>query len=196
MPRIAPSHHSADDLEGSLGFETLIAELSTRFINLPPSKVDHEIEDALRRVCELLGLDYAVLWQWSGDAPEVIAPTHAYPALDVAEPAEPMNQEQFPWVVEQMLAGRRVVAPSLDALPAEAAVDRESARLGGIQSNLTLPLAVGGEPPVGALAFNTLTAQRDWPDALVNRLQLATQVFTNALARRRQELRLQRARSA
>ena len=89
-----------------------------------------------------------------------------------------------------MLAGRTVAVSSLEELPAEAAVDRESARLSGIKSNLTLPLAVGGEPPVGALAFNTLRAQRDWPDALVKRLQLVAQVFTNALARRRHELSL------
>ena len=49
---------------------------------------------------------------------------------------------------------------------------------------------MGGEPPVGALAFNTLRAERDWPDALVKRLQLVAQVFTNALARRRHELSL------
>ena len=49
---------------------------------------------------------------------------------------------------------------------------------------------MGGEPPVGALAFNTLRAERDWPDALVKRLQLVAQVFCNALARRRHELSL------
>ena len=38
-----------------LEFETLIAELSSRFVNLPPAEVDREIEDALRRVCEPLG---------------------------------------------------------------------------------------------------------------------------------------------
>jgi hypothetical protein len=44
---------SAVPPEWSLEFETL-PELSSRFINLPPGHVDHEIEDALRRVCESL----------------------------------------------------------------------------------------------------------------------------------------------
>ena len=86
-----------------------------------------------------------------------------------------------------MLAGRMVVIESPDDLPAEAAVDRDSALRIGIQSNLTLPLAVGGEPPVGALALNTLRARRTWSAASVQRLQLVAQVFTNALARRRVE---------
>ena len=51
-----------------------------------------------------------------------------------------------------MLAGRVVVVPSLDSLPAEAAVDRDHMLHLGIQSNLTLPLSVGGRSPVGRWA--------------------------------------------
>ena len=179
------------ELRARLRFETLLADLSSSFINLTPAEVDHEIEDALRRVCELVGIDFAVLWQWSTDDPGVIAPTHVYPAPEGMQPAQPLHQEQYPWSVRQMLAGRPFAVSSLDELPKEAAVDRESALLSGIRSNLCLPLAVGGGPPVGALAFNTLQEERDWPDAVVKRLQLVAHVFTNALARKRHELNLQ-----
>ena len=175
----------AEHADRRLAFETLIADLSSRFINLPPGEVDGEVEDALRHVCELLGIDLAVLWQWSAVTPDVIAPTHAYPALQSRQSAEPLHQEQFPWLRRQILAGRVVAASSLEEFPAEAAVDRESGRRMGIKSTLILPLSVGGAASVGALAFNTLRAQRDWPESLVNRLQLVAQVFTNALARRR-----------
>jgi formate hydrogenlyase transcriptional activator len=171
-------------------FEILIAGLSSRFINLPPDEVDREIEDALRRVCEPLGIDYAVLWQWSAATRDVLTPTHAFPALEAPGLAEPLRQEHFPWVVRQITAGRTVAIRSMDEMPAEFDVDRENARRLGIQSNLTLPLSVGGEAPVGALAFNTLRAPRDWPDTLVLRLQLVAQVFANALARKRHELSL------
>ena len=172
-------------------FETTLADLSSRFINLPPAEVDREIEDALSRVCQLLEIDYAVLWQWSATAPDVIAPTHVYWGLAGPAPAGPLSQDQFPWYRQQMLAGHTVVASSLEDLPAEAAVDRDTAESLGIRSNLTLPLLVGGERPVGALGLNALRAQRDWPDVLVARLQLVAQVFTNALARRRHELERQ-----
>ena len=36
------------ELEERLQFETLIADLSSKFINLPPPEVDREIADALR----------------------------------------------------------------------------------------------------------------------------------------------------
>jgi len=166
-------------------FEELLVGLSTRFINLEPGAVDHEIEDALRRVCQLVGLDLAILWQWAREEQAIIAPTHAYYAHGNLPPAEPLQQEQFPWYRQQMLAGRMVAVASLDELPAEAAIDRESCLRSGVKSNLTLPLSVGGQPPVGALGLNALRAERDWPDAVVKRLQLIAQVFTNALSRKR-----------
>jgi hypothetical protein len=56
-----------EHLENLLEFETLISDLSSRFINLPAGDVDREIADALRRVCDLLAIDSAVLWQVSGN---------------------------------------------------------------------------------------------------------------------------------
>ena len=187
-----PSAEPLELRENRLEFETLVADLSSRFINLPPADVDREIDEALRRVCELLVIDYAVLWQWSATT-EVVTPTHAYPAQRDPRASEPLSQEQYPWTVRQILDGRLVVLPSLDEVPAEAAADRESGRRVGIKSSLCLPLSVGGARPVGALAFNTLRMHRDWPDALVKRLQLVAHVFANALARRRHELNLQEA---
>jgi PAS domain S-box-containing protein len=170
---------------GLLEFEPLISDLSSRFINLPPGEVDGEIEGALRRVCELLGIDFAVLWQWAAARPDVIAPTHAYPTLGGRQALEPLSQEQYPWTAREMLAGRQVALPTVELLPEEAAVDLAHARLSGIKSTLCLPLSVGGQAPIGALAFNILREERDWPNALINRLQLVAQVFVNALARKR-----------
>jgi len=181
---------STEDLQQRLEFEALISDLSSRFINLRPGEVDREIEDALRRICEPLGLDLAVLWQWSQAAPDVIVPTHVHYTGEGPRPSEPMRQDHYPWTRKHMLAGRLVVVPSTEALPEEAAGDRETCRLFGIKSAIALPLVVGGEPPIGALGLNSLRAERDWPDALVQQLQLVAQVFTNALARQRHEQRL------
>jgi GAF domain-containing protein len=179
-----------EQVGGRLAFETLLAEVSSRFVNLAPGDVDREIEEALRRVCELLGIDLAVLWQWSDAASDDILPTHFYFAQGGPRPSEPMRQEQYPWSRQQALAGRPFWFSSFDDLPPEAAVDRETFRLYGIQSALGVPLSVGGEA-VGILGLNALKAARDWPEALVHRLQLVAQVFGNALARKRHELRLQ-----
>ena len=186
MASTEPTARSSD-LRSRLEFETLVVDLSTRFISLPPGEVDGAIEDALGSVCELLGIDYAVLWQWSGDHRDVLLPTHSHPARGEAAAPASLDQTQYPWVLENVRAGRTVVVPSLEELPSAAAVDRRHAGLAGIKSSLAVPLIVGGEVPVGALAFNTLRAHRDWPDEVVTRLGLVAQVFTNALARKRSD---------
>ena len=178
---------TADRGEVRLDFETLVSDLSSRFINLSGDEVDGAVENALRRVCEFLELDYAVLWQWSASAPAVLLPTHAYP--DQVGPKAPANLsvEQFPWFLQEMVAGRTVVFSSAEELPPEAAVDRESCRRLGVKSNLTIPLSAGAASRLGVLGFNAVRAKRDWPDGVVKRLQLVAQVFTNALARKRAE---------
>ncbi len=176
---------STERTESRLGFETLISELSSRFVNLRDGEVHDELEDALRRVCEFLGIDLAVLWQWSVTAQDSAVPTHAYPALAALRLPEATLQGQYSWTVEQMRAGRVVAFRALEELPAEAAVDLEYAQRRGVKSSLCLPLAVGGGSAIGAVAFNTVRVHRDWPATLVNRLQLVAQVFAQALARQR-----------
>ena len=161
---------------------TLIAEISSKFVNLPSGEVDSEIMDAERRICEFLDLDISAIWQWSDGFPGVFMLTHFYSAKDGPQPSTRLSQEDFPWFRQLMLDGRIVPISSLDDMPKEAAYDRENCRRLGIKSNLCIPLMVGGQP-VGILGLNTTRAKRKWPDPLVNRLQLVAQIFANALAR-------------
>ena len=180
-----------EELEKILGFETLIADLSSKFLNLPASEVDREIMNAERRICELLGLDLVVLWQLLGKAPDAFTATHYYVFQQGPQPPGQLKQEDYPWATRQLLAGRIVAVSSLNEMPAEAARDRDVCRRLGIKSSLALPLSVGGGSPVGILALNTTRAERDWPDVLVTRLQVIAQIFANALARKRAEQALQ-----
>lgn len=189
MSTLDEPQSSAENVQQRLDFESLVSDISSKFINLRPGEVDGEIEDALRRLSDPLGIDLAVLWQWSDLTPGIATATHVYTRQGVPAPG-PLHQAQFPWYAQELLAGRTVVVPSLDALPAAATVDRENARLIGVQSNLALPLAVGVNQSIGVLGLNTVHTERDWPPALVKRLQLVAQVFTNALARERQEHKL------
>ena len=168
----------------------LIADISSKFVNIPSVEVDQEITSALRRICEFLKIDMAAIWQWSGGPTGSYRLTHLDSApVDPAKGA-PMSEDDFPWVRQQMLAGRIVSLSSLDELPAEAVRDRDTARQMGIKSTLTISLMAGGGYPLGVLGFNAIRAERDWPDALVQRLQLVAQIFTNALERKQADIAL------
>lgn len=163
----------------------LIADISARFVNLPASEVDREIIDAERRICELLDLDVAGLWQWTQEAEPSLKLTHLHGEVKVPPPDDMKAAEYFPWFQEALAAGRVVGFSSLDKLPEEAARDCESFRTFGIRSCLTIPLSVGGEPPIGALGLNATRQERLWSEAQIKRMQRIAQVFTNALARKR-----------
>jgi PAS domain S-box-containing protein len=176
------------DVEERLRFETMLAELSFRFVNLPACDVDREILDAQRRVCECLGLDLSSLWQWDGEDPGHLILTHLYRSQDGPETPDRMTAEEyFPWCNQKMVAGKTIVGSSLDDFPPEASRDRDTTEHFGIKAFLTVPLSVGGGPPIGALSFNTTHEERSWPDEIQQRLALIAEVFTNALERARSD---------
>jgi len=174
--------------EACLRFETLIADLSLKFINLPANEVDSEIEDSQYRVCQCYGLELCSLWQWSAKSREVLVLTHLYRSTEGPPTPEPMDaQEYFPWCLQQLRAGKVISASSLEDLPAEAARDKEICRHFGIKSALTIPLSAGRGPLIGALSFNDTKEERLWPEALVKRLQVVAQIFANALVRKQSD---------
>ena len=64
-------------LEERLMFETLLSEISAHFVNLPADRIDSEVENAQRRICELLDLDRSSLWQVCEGTSVAAADTYA-----------------------------------------------------------------------------------------------------------------------
>ena len=183
MSTVEQARLGAEPSESRLEFETLISDLSSRFVDLPPAEVDREIEGAWAA----FAVSSVSTIPCSGNGrlrprESSLPPTSTGPRR-VRNLPRPLHQEHFPWVVGQMRAGRRVAISSLEGLPAEAAVDRESAPPQWHQVEPHPSAVRRAAAAVGALAFNALREERDWPAALVGRLQLVAQLFTNALER-------------
>jgi formate hydrogenlyase transcriptional activator len=180
-------------LEERLSFETLLADLSSSFVNVSPEDLDAEIGDALRRVCEHLGLDVGVLWQWCEANPSVLALTNLFRRYEGPPvPPDIDARESFPWALAEVLEGRIVRLARLEDAPPEARVDLEVWRHFELESVLVLPLVAGGGPIAGVLSFHTMRGEKEWPDPVMQRLQLVAQVFANALERKRADEELRR----
>ncbi|MCC8999625.1 MAG: hypothetical protein LM522_09020 [Candidatus Contendobacter sp.] len=82
----------------------------------------------------------------------------------------------------------------MDDLPVAARADRQTFAELATKSHLSVPLAVDGTI-IGALSLGAVTAERQWPDALVPRVRLLGEVFANALARRQADRQLWEART-
>jgi len=179
------------ELEERLRFEALLVDLSARFVHVPADQVDRMIEEAQRRIVQALGLDRSTLLQRAEGEDDLVI-THAWAVPNFAAKPGLYAIRDFPWVHQTLLRGGIVRFSTLEELPAEAGLDQAAFRTIQQKSNLIFPLAATGRV-FGALSFGTLTGEREWPDVLVQRLQLMADIFANALARQRSEQALRRA---
>ena len=116
-----------EDLKKRLKFETLLAELSAHFINLPSDRIDGEIKDAQRRTCEHIDLDRSTLWQVPEQETNTMLLTHIHQPPGSRPPAERMNvRDFFPWAAEKILNGETLTISKIADLPLEADRDREN----------------------------------------------------------------------
>ncbi len=172
-------------LEKRLRFETLLAEISSRFVSVPADQVDDEIKGAQRRICEFLDLDRSTLWQVSPEQATTLVLTHVNQPQGIPPATGKVSLEElFPWTSRKVLGGETVIFSRVSELPLEAGLDRQSYTLLGTKSDVLVPLSVGGGAPFGLLTFAVVREERDWPATVVKGLQLIAQVFANALARK------------
>jgi formate hydrogenlyase transcriptional activator len=179
-------------LRRAYAFEHLIAVHSTRFIDLPAEAIDGAIQDVLADVAEFLGVDRATVLQTPHPC-GAFERSHqwareGFPPIEEAE-----TEESYPWMMEQVLRRREVVAfARRDELPAVAGRDRARLERHGVRSVAIFPLAAGGAV-LGVLAFAALRGERPWGPELLDRLRLIAEVVANAVARKQAEQQLRAA---
>jgi len=179
------------ELEDRLRFEALLAEISSRFVNVPANQVDREILCAQRRICELLDLDRSSLWQASERDPVSLLLTHVHQPPGTLPPPERMNGwDFFPWTVRKVMDGEIVIISKMTDLPPEAGRDRENFSAFSAKSNVSVPLSVGEGKVFGVVTFAVLREERSWSETVVRGFQLIAHVFANALERKRMECQL------
>jgi signal transduction histidine kinase len=168
-----------------VGFEKLLSSLSTALSRLSAGDFNGEVQCALHRVVDFLGVARGSLIEFSRDG----STTHSW-AIE-----EWMDVGEFPWMTARLQRGDVVSFSELEKLPDEAAVDRRSYLAHRVKPQVAVPLLAGGIV-VGGLVFSTGDAKRSRADELLlmQQLHLLGEVFANALSRKQGELETQRLR--
>ncbi len=170
------------ELEERLRFETVLAELSARFVNLPPEQVDQEIADALSRLVAALRVDRTALGRLTEDGQDfVVTHSFALPGIE-AFPLISSLATVAPLMSRTLLNGQPFVMVRLADLPAEGEVDRQLFESLNIRSGMVVSLMIGGRV-IGGLGCSLAREERAWPESVVRGLRLIADVFANALAR-------------
>ena len=158
---IAERRRVQQALEERLRFEKLLARLSAAFVHLPSDQIDAEITAWLRYLGEFLQQEQLVMLRLAADDRPTVS--HAWAAFK-SEAVPRIASGDSPWAVERLLR-------------------EEPVRIG---SNITIPLVASGKV-LGGLVFDSGSPEPDWPEELVQRLWLVSEVFASALARKETE---------
>lgn len=184
-----------EELENRIRFETLISDISARFVQLPSDEVDNEIDHALKQVMEFFDVERCGLLAVRDDR-QFVNVTYACYAAGIEQVPKDINvRDLYPWCYHQLIIKEKPVnVKCMTDLPPEAASDRRSWELISVKSNLAIPL-FSTQGIRHLLVIHSVHNERDWPEEVVQRLGLLGNVFVNALQRRDMEWALRKSES-
>ena len=180
-----------ENLIKQMRFEELISRISADFINLPHDQIDNKIKSGQKLTVETLDFDRSLFHEYSEDM-KFSRVTQFFVKPGVKRPPSIISNEAQPWITKTILNNEITKIERIDDLPDEATMEKEFFLGQGVKSAIAIPLIAGGEP-LGALTFTTVFSERSWSDEDVRQLKLISEVFANALDRKRKEQSLKRA---
>jgi two-component system, LuxR family, sensor kinase FixL len=148
-----------------LRFEELLSRLAGAFVHRPIHEMNQAIATWLQRLGTFLGLDRFMLVRVSEDA-RLLTVSHSWTAPGSEPVPAVLTSRQLP---EGLIPGGH---------------DNGGPRR--IGSDVTIPLETS-DGLLGGRAFYAIGSAKAWPDELVQRVRLVSEVFANALARQEAE---------
>ncbi|CAG0942278.1 partial Formate hydrogenlyase transcriptional activator FhlA, partial [Anaerolineae bacterium] len=178
-------------LEERVRFETLIADLSARFINISSEEVDEAISAALDRVRTFYHADYCALFEADVATSETRLPYISYAPNVIRLPEDIIPRQAFPWAYDIVfLQGKPNIRERNDDFPPEAEIDRKSNKAIGVEAAINIPVDYGS-PTAYCLTVATVR-QRSWPAEYIPRVRLLGEIIVEALKRKRLDVELKR----
>ena len=181
-------------LEERLRFERLLSELSARFVNILPDRVDYKINYGLRQFLEFFRVDRcALIRTLHGRTAWQI--THVATSDDLALPAPVgavLPRAIHPWAMEMLFEKKQIQTfSSLRCAPPRGPRIQADLDRVGTRSTLNIPILIG-ESVDYAISINSVKSERVWPEEFVPRLRLLGEIFVNALERKQMTREIQK----
>jgi len=164
-------------------FESILSDLSTKFVSVPWDQLDSEIEEGLKRVVQFLKTDRAAIIQVR-ELDAVVGHIYARPGI----PREPKTAiVSVPWFSQKLLSAQPIILEDLpQSLPVDALAEREYCLKTGLKAMATLPIFFAGSF-FGAISTASFRRKRKWDSLALNRLRLIGEIFANAITRKQNE---------
>jgi signal transduction histidine kinase/ActR/RegA family two-component response regulator len=183
-------------LRHRLELERLIAGISTRFVSGDTSRIDAEIDNALKVIGCFIGSDRGVLYRFSADG-SVAKLTNEWVApgcRSIRAQVNELKRSDVPEVFDFFLELRTINTSSPEQLPP--GFEKLNYPLDQpVRSRIAVPI-VYAHRALGMLGFHSDSAERHWPEEDIRLMGLLGEIVASAFERRDAEQALQRARDA
>lgn len=164
--------------------ETLISDISRRFIHLSSDAVDRAIEISLRQIGEFTLADRCYVGELSL-AECLVGSTHEWCNTGVRSQLRRMEGlalDAIPWFMQRMTVEGFILASSLEDLPSEAEAEKAIWSRRGIQSLVRVPMTYGGQLR-GFVGLDGIKQIKPWTQDDVQLLLRVGEIFCHTLER-------------
>jgi transcriptional regulator with GAF, ATPase, and Fis domain len=183
------------ELKKLLKYKRVNAEVSAELLNAPFEKIDNLIIKALAKISPIIEAEWIVIMMYNADRSKLNF-THEWRSDKYKEfpQAKGLNvSDNYKWLEEKLLSGDMLfLSPLPDCLPEEAVNERKFLEITNIKSTLFVPLQTGNLF-LGTLLVNSVEIARSWEGRLLENIKLTAEIFTNALLRKHDEIKLRKA---
>lgn len=184
-------HAAKEELQYRLDFESLITTISNKFVNTPVQEIEAGLNRALEEVGRFADIDRSYIFLLNNDR-SLASNTNEW-CHEGIEPQihnlQDLTLDTFPWIFSRILDKEEVIVPRVSELGPEAAAEKEEFEKEDIKSLVCLPLMLDDET-IGLVGFDSVRAERTWPEDIVTLLRSVGDCFASAIGRRQSEMEL------
>lgn len=170
------------ELDRLLRFQTLISNISTRFINIPLDGVDLAMDEALEQIGRFMEVDRCYLV--GVNDVQIVSMVHEWTAAGIETGSEGLDFAPLasrPALFSALMREGVLNLPRCRSIPA---FSGETAR-SEVQSVLLIRIDYLAQP-VGMFGCDMIRRERDWRDEELVQARLLAEMFANMIIRRQQ----------
>jgi PAS domain S-box-containing protein len=190
---VTERRHLEQVLRDRLATESLLAAISSRFVNITSDEIDTSINDSLRRIGQFTGADRAYVFLISEDG-ERFSNTHEWCAPGIrSEQAtlQDLEVDQFEWWMHRLRQQRAIHIRDVSAMGERLSSLRQVLEAQSIRSLIVMPMSYAGRLR-GFLGFDTVRMEEEggrggWTEEEASLLSAIGSVFINAIEQRNAE---------
>lgn len=179
------SNRLRDQEQFELRFQKTIAEVSSRFVNVDDANFHEALNHVLARLGSLFQVDRSYVFRFS-DEMKTMDNTHEWCADGITPQINRIKNfpvDAIPFWKNSMLNMEPVHIPDVDALPTEAAAEKQEFKSQDIKSLICLPMVNERGVLIGFMGFDAVREPCSWSGSQIRMLQVVAEIIAVAITR-------------